>query len=285
MFPPLEALLKRKFNAVTNKVTGRDPNTVCSLCQIRSAGKRNVHVIPKFFTDIKGKQSDYGLKLKTKNGITTSVTTENTPHEDYLVCHTCEHFFSLIERIVANEFMHGYKKEEIIFAIPLPNQQMTAAFKSCDPAIFLLFVYSIMWRVQQSYHPSFSAVNMTSQDTEQLRDVLYKCMSSKPAEITTLFKQHFGKQVPFFYQIITVHGGFLPQDLVIFGIPSRESPYGVFAGEFFLGLANHTNKDIINDGTRPVKIDVLPIEVWRSWYQGNLDLLLKLNTKIKRNMQ
>jgi hypothetical protein len=218
------------------------------------------------------------MRYRNRGGLNSNARTENTPHEDYLVCHLCEQFFSSIEKDVASTFHRSFKKGEKLGHAVLPSQQLFTFGLSCDPAIFLLFIYSIMWRAQQTYCPQFWLVNMNHEEVEQLREVLHGCMSTKPSEMIACFNQHYRHKLPFTYQVVIPTGQLRGDDIVIMGLPGEQGHYGIFAGEFFLGIVKHPgDTHAVNDGVRSLEIDAIPIEEWRSFYQPHLDAASELN--------
>jgi len=136
------------------------------------ADKRNSHIIPRFLNKRLFDVVEYRHTMEIDNkGKERKI--QNTPAEDYILCSLCEKRFEIIETYFArrfddlNQFVHHpdkfklFKIEKALF--------LESNFK---PNLFLLFVYSLIWRTSISSHKAFLNFKLPQEIEENIRIIL-----------------------------------------------------------------------------------------------------------------
>jgi hypothetical protein len=124
---------------------------LCRLCVQNEADKRNSHIIPKFLLK--------GLFEFTKPRHTVSIdrsgkerTLQDTPKEDHILCAQCEKRFAVLETYFARIFesVHNYSNAPNEFKVKTLGVQKYLECVNIHPALFKLFICSLIWRASIS---------------------------------------------------------------------------------------------------------------------------------------
>jgi len=156
---------------------------ICNLCKDRIANQRNSHILPGFL------KKDY---LKTTSRFFHSIIIgtrklkieQDLPKEDFIFCSHCENRFNTIETIISKHLSNSY---QILQTKSYPKFRMLEyeyqLFKNCNPKVFTLFVYSLIWRMHISNHPVFEDFVLPENCAEDLRKTLHNFLTEKTSEL------------------------------------------------------------------------------------------------------
>jgi len=160
---------------------------ICKLCNSNFATQKNSHILPRFL------KKEY-LKTNKKFFIIDilsikSKPEQDLPKEDYIFCPNCESRFNPIETIISRHLRNSYnifkKKSYPIINLLDYKYQL---FPKCDPKIFTLFVYSIIWRLHISNHLVFKDYIIPDFCVEDLQNSLNNFLSNKTSELLLKLK-------------------------------------------------------------------------------------------------
>jgi len=142
----------------------------CYLCKIEIADKKNSHIIPKFL----GKElfiSDLGNHAIEiyRDGKYRKVHT--IPKEDFILCVSCEKRFEIIETFFARFFnkLRAFENFTDEFDLKILGNQNYIVCKELNPALFKLFIYSLIWRLSISSHFANQKYKLPIEIEEELR--------------------------------------------------------------------------------------------------------------------
>lgn len=152
--------------------------SICKLCQQNEATQTNSHIFPKFF------KKDY---LKTNKGFfyfniseqKVERKVQDLPKEDNILCPECESRFQTLEHfasIYLNDSYNRFNKND--FPIMKKHRDCQLA-SNCNPKIFTLFVYSLIWRAHISMDDAFKDFSLPNKCEMDLRKTLYEIVPSK----------------------------------------------------------------------------------------------------------
>ena len=162
----------------------RTKDSICFLCQSEKATQENSHILPKFIANsvLGASNAKKGVIIDPGTADKAPTYIQDTDKEDYLLCPSCESYFSILERYIANHFHNILRdsKESNRFK---ESKLETFIIKEClniNPIIFRLFIYSLIWRCSIS-SGIFSDFHLDSEEEELLRATLvkYKSISQK----------------------------------------------------------------------------------------------------------
>lgn len=156
---------------------------LCRLCRTNPAVQKNSHIFPKFL------KKEY---LKTdkrfflvNSTIDNKMLQQDLPKEDNILCPICE---SRLQTIESNISLHLNNSYNIFKRIDYPIHKLLEYeyqyFNSCDPKIFTLFVYSLIWRAHISSLPLFKDFILPENCAEDLRKTLNITLPEKISELS-----------------------------------------------------------------------------------------------------
>jgi hypothetical protein len=146
---------------------------ICKLCSSEKADKKNSHIIPKFlgkrlFANFPNRHLI--VYSRDKNKIEKE---QDTPKEDFILCYSCEKRFELLETYFSRRLteLFSFSLHPKKFQLDsIQNQE----FIRCNfrPDLFLLFIYSLIWRSAISRLAIFKDYNLPSPVEEHIRNIL-----------------------------------------------------------------------------------------------------------------
>lgn len=156
---------------------------LCKLCKTNPATQKNSHIFPKFL------KREY---LKTDNRfflvnstIENKIPQQDLPKEDNILCPICEKRLQTIESSISLHLNYSYN---ILKRKDYPSYKFLEIeyqyLKKCDPKIFTLFVYSLIWRAHISSLPLFMDFILPENCAEDLRKTLDKTLPEKISELS-----------------------------------------------------------------------------------------------------
>lgn len=172
---------------------------ICKLCLQNEATQTNSHIFPRFF------KKDY---LKTQKGFfyynisgqKVDRKVQDLPKENYIVCPECESRFQTLEHFASLYLGNSYdrlKKKE--FPIVQTHSDCQLAL-NCDPKIFTLFIYSLMWRAHISTDDAFKDFKLPDNCVNDLRKTIYEIVPLKISDLQS--RLHLLKQQRWNYLFI-----------------------------------------------------------------------------------
>lgn len=158
---------------------------ICKLCQQNEATQTNSHIFPRFF------KKNY---LKTNKGFfyydipkqKVDKKVQDLPKEDYILCPECESRFQTLEHFASLYLDDSYnrlKKTDFPRAQKHSDCQLAP---NCDPKVFTLFIYSLIWRAHISTDNAFKDFFLPDKCERDLRKTIYKNTSSKISAMQNL---------------------------------------------------------------------------------------------------
>lgn len=158
---------------------------ICKLCQQNEATQTNSHIFPRFF------KKDY---LKTNKGFfyydipkqKVDRKVQDLPKEDYIFCPECERRFQTLEHFASLYLDNSYnrlKKSDFPIAQKHSDCQLAP---TCDPKVFTLFIYSLIWRAHISTDNAFKDFILPDKCERDLRKTIYKSTSPKISDLQGL---------------------------------------------------------------------------------------------------
>ena len=122
----------------------------CALCQWRKADKTNSHVIPKFLckTMLGSGNNKQAFTLNTDTLAQDTKFSQDTDKVDYLFCTECETYFSVLETYVATRINNRINNVRFDYQFTTETHKRIKwkVCKEVNPAVFRLFIYSIIFR-------------------------------------------------------------------------------------------------------------------------------------------
>ncbi len=155
---------------------------ICNLCQQNEATQANSHIFPRFF------KKDY---LKTNKGFfyydipgqKVDRKVQDLPKEDYIYCPECESRFQTLEHFASLYLGNSYNRlKENDFPISQKHSDCQLA-PNCDPKIFTLFIYSLIWRAHISTDNAFNDFIIPNNCERDLRKTIYEIATPKISDL------------------------------------------------------------------------------------------------------
>lgn len=158
-------------------VNSRTPDMDCLLCKVNKATQTNSHIVPEFIgKSMFGNQNPRKVYDFDSEKLDHRTHEEgDTPRENYILCPSCEQYFSVIETYISNNLYNNLWREKLkgIDKIYL-NDEVWKIYKGVNPKIFHLFFYSIVWRCSISNHLFFKNFKLEPWEEDKLSEVLRK---------------------------------------------------------------------------------------------------------------
>ena len=263
---------------------------LCKLCLQNEATQKNSHIIPKFMTKtILGTGQLQGFVLDTSTTDIPAQKIQDTAKEDYILCPSCESYFSVIERYVANNF--HYKlwdtslTEEFIEKRTGTNSN-AIVWKECvkvHPLIFRLFIYSIVWRCSISLtkaHADFVVNN-----EEGLRKALFDYYGKNIDEIIQLFEKNPANFPVYEFIFVTSESFGDKTANAISTLPLSKEPYFLLLNEYLLLFSFNANEILdrlipLVNKSGVIKVGFFPEEAWKGIREDFINFFVKAAKKI-----
>ncbi|MEI6767192.1 MAG: hypothetical protein WCM76_16300 [Bacteroidota bacterium] len=172
----------------------RANNELCLLCEINKADQCNSHIVPNFFTNglFRTDHKKFPFYIGA-NG--ESRKTQGIPHIDHVFCCECERKFAVLETYVANKLRHLHSILCFTkFSVARNSQLAWKTNSSLDPAIFRLFIYSIIWRCA-AISKFFPAETVSENQTNPKIDFRFFNHFIIPDEIIILLQQNLNSMM------------------------------------------------------------------------------------------
>jgi hypothetical protein len=250
----------------------------CKLCLIKVADKTNSHIIPKFLSK---RLFENTIPRRTiileKSGLERIA--QDTPKENYILCSNCERKIGIVECYFArilNE-MNEFQKHPKNYTFGSIETQEFLICNNYRPSQFILFVYSMIWRVSISTNMSFQNYKLVPEFEEQVR--LFLDMNLP--ESNEKFKNNdFHIPAELRYTLCVMKAKEMNEDTrgIMIAYQLSESTYLLFITEYIIFLYLDESKTEIAHMTFSItnkeKI-VIPLAQTRSWK----DLIHTLMTK------
>ena len=238
-----QILLERTVEKSLEKKTS---DMLCLLCRSNLATQPNSHIIPKFlskdiFSDLKEAYVTQADEMDSKPQIIY-----DTPKEDFIICPSCEKYFSVLETYVStNPYQNLWSSEKQNEFNPIDsNHEFTLLeCKATNPVIFNLFIYSIMWRIFISTNNFFKHIKVNHKTIEGLRKTLvaYKAEGLNQLKVNSKsikFPLHKSK-----YTITTCEDFVNDRSYNIVGAVPAANPYLILLSRFQLKISFTENKE------------------------------------------
>ena len=163
----------------------------CLLCQSEQSTKTNSHILPRFISTGFMKQPGKGNRGYQIGGDKHEVI-QDSPKEDYILCESCEAYFSVVEGYAADTFKNWQdkiQKGEYLKEIIVDDLNVVSC-QSSNPNAVRLLIYSMFWRAGISSHELFDGYSPRSELMESLRQILLLFKSSNRKEFDDAIKKH-----------------------------------------------------------------------------------------------
>ena len=232
-----------------SKTQNRTPDMDCLLCKVNKATKTNSHIVPRFIgKSMLGKQNQKeGFTLSTEKPNDRPDKTQDTPKEDFILCPSCEKYFSVLETHFSDKVYNRlwdakYSNE---FAEFHNDELKLKACNNLDPITFHLFIYSIYWRCSISSNKYFETFKLELDEEEELRAILMKYKHETYIELQASIKNALTK-FPFHRYVLTTSEGFENEtDNFYWAIPFKiDNFYWLILNQFSFQLFFNSNTDI-----------------------------------------
>lgn len=145
-------------------------NSICNLCKLHTADKKNSHIIPRFLSKALFDYTEPRHAISIDRNY-RKIKIQDTPKEDYILCVVCEKRIEILETYFArvlNE-IHSYKSFPEKYIVNSLVGQQYLDCKSIHPTLYKLFIYSIVWRTSISNLTEFKSFKIPTVIEEELR--------------------------------------------------------------------------------------------------------------------
>jgi hypothetical protein len=268
----------------------------CLLCLENLSNKENSHIIPKFISkSILGEGPvKRAFLIGTDRAHKPPEFSQDSPKEDYLLCESCEEYFSILETYMATR-LHNR-----IWDIRYQRQFITniseggICWKNCNeinPTIFRLFIYSIIWRCSVSSTEAFKTFKLEPKEEISLRSALHKFKQTKQKDLLNKITVEFGEiLIPF---VFFTSDNFVDRTAnFILANPAVRNPYQIVLNEYMLLFSFELNEkqkvfDFLNNlDNSATKVGFFPIELWNGLRQDSINFVAKIALdNIRKNNQ
>ncbi|MBK7856659.1 MAG: hypothetical protein IPJ79_18750 [Bacteroidetes bacterium] len=173
----------------------RNPNLKCLLCETNNSTKENSHIIPKFMGKeiFKTEKGNRGFVIGTNSAHLPPQITQDSPKESYILCPSCEQYISILETYIATRFHSRLWDKKFSQQFGTFNNNGGITWKVCneiEPAVFRLFIYSIVWRCSISSVPLCKDFLLNKEEEERLRLSLLLCKYETQIELLSNISKH-----------------------------------------------------------------------------------------------
>lgn len=257
----------------------------CKLCITAEADKTNSHIVPKWMakTMLNTGKGYKGFSLNTSTTHLPRKPSQDIPKEDYILCTSCEQYFSVIETWYKNAIhnqLHGTPRnknyEEQI------NQKGAKWAEFTDPNMMRLarlFYYSILWRTHITSAELWNNIKLPSREEEYLRKILLECRVNTKTDLTDKLQLVDSNNSPWFLVITCLDIKNKTRNLMGES-PTPPSIYKFFLNDQELTISFPPNEyqslfDPFNNTStdRLLKIAVVPLDYWNNQISEHINLL------------
>lgn len=162
----------------------------CKLCSTAEADKTNSHIVPKWMAKsmLDTGKGYKGFSLNTSTTHLPRKPSQDIPKEDYILCSSCEQYFSVIEtwyKNAINDQLHSTPRNKK-YIIQISQKGETWA-EFTDPNMMRLarlFYYSILWRTHITSAELWNNIKLPNNEEEYLRQILFTCKGNTKAELS-----------------------------------------------------------------------------------------------------
>lgn len=264
----------------------RTAKSKCLLCRENNATKENSHIIPKFLTksileNSKGRRAY--LIASDKVHLKPNFS-QDTAKESFILCQGCEQYFSVLETYVSKNLHEKLWNANFAKEFSLFDNQNGIRWKVCnslDPAIFRLFIYSIIWRCSISETEIVREFSLDSEEEERMRLSLIECRKEKENDllsIISIMKNNISLPDFFFFTAETFT---CETSNTIFIHPDAKNPYLFILNRYILVVSFKVNKAqnnfhfLNNTKLEPVKIGFFSKDYWEHLKKQQFNLMLE----------
>lgn len=271
----------------------RTATSICLLCQQNNSTKENSHIIPKFMTkSLLGENKvKRGYMIGSDRAHKAPAFSQDTAKEDFILCDSCEQYFSVLETYIATRLHNRLWDIRHIQQFSTYKNQGGITWKVCeqiDALIFRLFIYSIIWRCHISATDLCKDFALNTDESETLRTTLFSCKYDKQQDLLNNIGQ-FTKEFPTLPFLFFTADSFSDRTSnTLFINPSIKNPYQLVLNEYMLIFSFDLNEDqkkfdfLNNTDSSKIKIGYFPTELWESL---RTQLLQMVVNKAVENMQ
>jgi len=172
-----------------------DKLKMCKLCQDAVADKTNSHIVPKWMgkTLLDTGNGYKGFLLNSTTADLPRKQSQDIDKEDYILCSSCEQYFSLIETWFKNDIfdqLHGNPRTKKYILKHNGLGIKWAEFH--DPNMIRLarlFYYSILWRTSICSAELWQSIQLPKVEEEYFRKILHDCISHRKVELIGLLSK------------------------------------------------------------------------------------------------
>lgn len=265
----------------------RTPNDDCLLCTQNKATKENSHIIPKFMgktlLGITGAKQAY--ILDTNRGHLPAEKTQDIAKENYILCPSCENYFSIIETYIAERLHKRLWTARQTNQFPYSENEGGVGWKLCaeiDSKIFRLFIYSILFRCSISSTRLHKDFKLNNEEESLLNDELKLFLSKTHKEFIEKINDIDNKISLYPFVIYTASAFQNSTSNTIYTSSHNKNPYVLHLNEYVL-LFSFSNNDMIkrfdflvNNDDSPIKIGFFTVEHWREENKQFLNTTLEI---------
>ncbi len=253
----------------------RSPENKCLLCNINDATQTNSHIIPKFMskTILGDGNRRRGFIIGTDRLHKAPQIVQDTPKEDYILCPTCESYFSILENIIANKIHNKLWLAEHQGQFQPERHPSGIIINYCnevDPIIWRLLIYSILWRCSISSSLICNDFKLNPDEEKTLSDILNQFNTIDQEILFNLVneKRLSFPTIPF---LIVSADSFSNRTLnMLFFNPAAQNPYQLVLNDYILIFSFQTSEllpkfqFLVNGNGDVIKIGILPIVIFES---------------------
>jgi hypothetical protein len=273
----------------------RTPKSICLLCQENLAIKENSHIIPKFMTkSILGHEKVKKVYLvRTTTGHKAPVFSQDTAKEDFILCDSCEQFFSILETYIATRVHNRLRNMRHYSEFSKNSIEPTVSMKVCEqinPNIFDLFICSIIWRCSISETQLCKGFSLSVENEESLRTILFLCKFEKQKDLFDNVDGIYSPIPSLAYSLFTADNFEDKSENNILIHPFCENPYKFILNEYMLIFSFTKNEkqqrfDFFNNyGNSKIKIGFYTKVAWKNMQRKIVQLAIdETNRNLKES--
>lgn len=220
----------------------RKPTDICLLCRLELATKTNSHILPKFLSKklFGPKTSKLAFNLSSNESINKPPRkVQDSPKENYILCPSCEIYFSVLESVCSETF-RNWKIKTTNGQFKLNTFSDDFSLVSCISAEKIpvrLLIYSIFWRASISRDPLFNSITLSDEIEISIRSTLLSFKSVTKSNLQKLVSDNSFLEI-FPFAIITADS-FKSETSNILFVPYFNNSYRLIVDQFtfvlFLG--------------------------------------------------
>lgn len=261
----------------------RKPTDKCLLCLSAKSIRTNSHIFPRFLSSDFMKQIGKGNRGYEIDGHSGQIV-QDSPKENYILCDSCEKYFSVLESYASDTFKNWKRKLQqgkFLRSNICEDLDLVNCESSNSTAVRLL-VYSMFWRASISSHDLFNDYSLRTELEQSLRQILLQCKNATQLDADMACKPT--KSYPIVMSTCDQILAKTPAGLIAL---SGESPCSLIVDRFaFLLFEDRDDvpdqiKEFTNNDANDCRFLVLSYPLWYSLtVRSPIDLIIQ-QTKIR----